>query len=109
MLLIAITIGVAGQIFFKLGSLAMATLKPDSLSYFLNGNIWIGLFLYGLSAIFYIIALQKIPLSIAYPTISISYVFVVLLSSYFFKEKICLPQMLGILLIITGVALIWKK
>ncbi len=109
MLLTAILIGVAGQIFLKIGSLAMANLKPNSLNYFLNGNLWFGLFLYGVSTIFYIIALQKIPLSIAYPTISISYIFVVILSSIIFKEKIDITQILGILLIMSGVFLIWKK
>ena len=109
MLLTAIAIGVAGQVFLKFGALAMTGLKPDSLSYFFNGNLWFGLFLYGISTIFYIVALQKIPLSIAYPTISISYIFVVILSNIIFGEKINLPQILGILLIISGVALIWKK
>jgi small multidrug resistance pump len=109
MLITAILIGVVGQIFLKIGSLAMANLKPDSLSYFLNGNLWFGLFLYGISTVFYIITLQKIPLSIAYPTISVSYIFVVILSSFIFKEKIAVPQILGILLIMSGVLLIWKK
>jgi len=109
MLLTAIIIGVAGQIFLKMGSLAMANLKPDSLSYFLNGSLWCGLFLYGISTIFYIIALQKIPLSIAYPTISISYIFVMILSNVIFKEKIEVAQIFGVLLIMSGVFLIWKK
>ena len=109
MLLMAILIGIIGQVFLKIGSLAIANLKPDSLAYFFNINIWLGLFAYGISTIFYIIALQKIPLSIAYPTISIGYIFIVIISSLIFKEKIQTYQILGILLIISGVALIWKK
>lgn len=109
MLILAIAIGVGGQIFLKIGSLALANLKPDSINYFLNYNIWFGLFLYGISTIFYIIALQKIPLSIAYPTIAISYIFVMLFSAIIFKEKIILTQIWGVLLIMLGVYLIWKK
>jgi multidrug transporter EmrE-like cation transporter len=109
MLLTAILIGVVGQVFLKLGSLAMANVKPDLMGYLLNGNLWCGLFLYGISTIFYVIALQKIPLSIAYPTISISYIFVIILSSIIFKEKVDFYQILGVLLIMFGVFLIWKK
>lgn len=108
-LLLAILIGVIGQIFLKIASLAMVNLKPTSIDYFLNYNLLVGLFLYGTSTIFYIIALQKIPLSIAYPTISLGYILVVILSSIIFKEKINFVQVMGILLILSGVMLVWKK
>lgn len=109
MLILAIIIGVFGQIFLKIGSLAIANSKPDSINYFLNYNIWFGLFLYGTSTIFYIIALQKIPLSIAYPTIALGYIFVILFSAVIFKEKIIISQMFGVLLIMLGVYFIWKR
>lgn len=108
-LLIAILIGVAGQIFFKIGALEVGALKPALVNFIFNQNIIVGVFLYGLSTVFYIYSLQKIPLSIAYPTIAFGYIFVVILSSLIFKEKISYYQISGMLFIIIGIALLWKK
>ncbi len=120
MLVTAILIGVIGQVFLKIGSLAIS--KPiaepitgavfgpfNFLQHLFNFNLLFGLFLYGVSTLFYIIALQKIPLSIAYPTISVGYIFILIISAVIFKEKITVYQVCGVLLIMLGVGLLWKK
>lgn len=121
---LAILIGVAGQIFLKIGANHMTSISDSAgrvakivdrnfldkfLPYFLNFNLWLGLFFYGLSTLFYIYALQKIPLSLAYPTVSLGYIIVILLSNLIFKEPVSTQQIVGILLITSGVFFLWKK
>ncbi len=50
-------------------------------------------------------AMTKFELSHAYPFISLSFVFVLILSVFFFHETITLPKMLGVLLIVTGIVI----
>ena len=48
-------------------------------------------------------AMTKFDLSYAYPFMSLSFVFVPLLSALLFKEPLTVPNMIGIALIISGV------
>jgi drug/metabolite transporter (DMT)-like permease len=59
------------------------------ISLFISGLIWIYL-------------LKKIPLSILYPFVSISYIFGLLAAKYIFSEDIPLQRWLGVILIIVG-------
>lgn len=66
-----------------------------------------GFLLYFLSAILYIYSLKKIDLSIAYPTVSLSYVAILFISFLIFGEAITLFKILGCSMIILGVFLLW--
>ena len=89
------------QIFLKKGAMLLPTL-------FTNWQLLIGCFLYGSAAIIFIIALKGGELSVLYPIIATSYVWVSLLSGYFFNESITPLKWLGILSIVIGVSLIGK-
>jgi uncharacterized membrane protein len=95
-------IGSFGSLFFKLGS------KDLSLSFKIiyNWRLIIGFFLYGLSAVIYTLALRFGELSIIYPLVSISYIWVAILSSVVLREKITRFKLIGMGLIIFGVILI---
>jgi undecaprenyl phosphate-alpha-L-ara4N flippase subunit ArnE len=54
----------------------------------------------------YYLMLARLNLSIAYPLLSLAYIFVALASVLFLRETITLPNWIGILLICAGVALI---
>jgi multidrug transporter EmrE-like cation transporter len=58
----------------------------------------------GLAALFYISALTRFDLSVAYPFMSLSFVAVLILSSVFFGEAITPLKTVGIGLIIAGLA-----
>lgn len=51
---------------------------------------------------------KKYPLSMAYPMISLSYVFGLIAAVVFFHEQVGLSKWLGTLLIITGCCIIAK-
>ncbi len=55
------------------------------------------------SMLMWIFVLKKMELSIAYPMVSLGYVFVMLLSFYFLHENIYLTKVLGTGLIVSGV------
>ena len=59
----------------------------------------------GIAALFYIAALTRFDLSVAYPFMSLSFVFVLILSSVFFGEAITPLKTIGIGLIVAGLAI----
>ncbi|WP_445669455.1 SMR family transporter [Paenibacillus sp. FSL R7-0198] len=63
----------------------------------------LGLFFYDISAIVWIVELAKIPLSIAYPMVGLSYVMVVILSAFFLNEQLNNMKIFGLILIVPGV------
>jgi uncharacterized membrane protein len=59
----------------------------------------------GLAALAYLLALQRLELSRAYPVMSLSFVLVLLFSAWLFGEAVTLPKVLGIMLILAGLFL----
>ena len=107
LLFASIILAVFAQLLFKAFSLS----KPEDVEiyfYLINYKLLGGFLLYFLSAILYLYALKKIDLSIAYPTISISYILIIFLSYYLFGEAVTSYKILGSILILLGVFFIWK-
>ncbi len=77
-----------------------------SLSQIKNINLIIGLFFYGFSTLIFLFALKFGELSIIYPLVSLTYVWVVLLSYFKLHESLNKFKIIGILLIVLGVSLI---
>jgi len=100
-LAIGILAGIGGQILLKAGADA-----PDFVSQLMRPSTLLGLALYGSAAFLYIIALRKIPVSVAFPSVSLSYAIVAVAGHFLFGEPFGLKQIAGILLIVGGVALI---
>ncbi len=67
-----------------------------------------GYSLYGISTVLLVLALRDGELSILYPVISLTYVWVTLLSVYFFKEQISPLKLLGVMVVVIGVAVIGR-
>jgi small multidrug resistance pump len=98
---IGILAGIAGQLLLKAGADA-----PDFVSQLLRPSTLAGLALYGSAAFLYIIALRKIPVSVAFPSVSLSYAIVAVLGHFLFGEPFGIKQIGGIVLIMGGVVLI---
>lgn len=114
-LLISILASVSGQLFLKLGALKLTQSTSNSIleriiNIALTSELIVGLACYGLGAIFYILVLTRVSLSVASPSASLVYVFSVLLGYFVFKEDIPLSRAIGLGLIVCGVILvIWKR
>ena len=68
----------------------------------LNGWIISALFAAFLASLTWMAAMTKLPLSYAYPFMSLSFVLVTILSVLFFNEVMTIPKVLGLSLIIIG-------
>ena len=93
-----------GQIFFKLGS-EKASLD---FSLFTNYNLLIGLALYASGAFLLIFALKGGELSVLYPIIATSYVWVSLIAKFYFNEHLSSFKLIGIFFIIIGISFVGK-
>lgn len=109
LLLANICMLVTGQVLWKIAvnpihQWNVSTFVSLALSpYFLGGAV-----LYVIATGLWLIILSKLPLSIAYPSQSISYVFGTILAYFFFHESVQPTQWVGIIVIIFGVYLIAK-
>jgi len=68
-----------------------------------------GLVLYGIGAAMMVLALQHGELSVLYPVISLSYVWVAILSVVIFHEHLNVYRIAGIAVIIAGVAILGRS
>ena len=102
-LIISILIGVLGQLSFK-----AASFHPNLKFLFINQFILLGFFLYFFSALLYIYSLNRIPLSVAFPSVSISYVIVAYASHLIWNETFKFPQIFALVLIGSGLFLLYK-
>lgn len=73
-----------------------------------NWSLWTGLTLYGCSTLLLILALRDGELSLLYPVISLTYVWVTIMSVLAFHESINVFKIAGITVICSGVALLGK-
>ena len=113
LILISIVLGVCGQIAMKYGSVQIGPVNFSQPFSFLisaatNFYTLLGLGLYFISSIFWIVVLSRVELPFAYPLISIGYILVLIASALLFHEKIFTIHYAGIALIIAGVVLITR-
>jgi multidrug transporter EmrE-like cation transporter len=97
-LLAAIATSMGGQTLLKAGAGA-----PDFLTQLLDWRTIVGLALYGGAAMLYIIALRRIPMSVALPFTAISYIAAALIGHYAFHEPLTVMHLTAIGLIMVGV------
>ncbi|MCP8615836.1 EamA family transporter [Salirhabdus salicampi] len=98
---------VLGQMFWKLSVEDVKQWDVDAFTtVFTSPFFWFGGFTYAIATVCWLYVLSKMPLSVAYPFQSISYVFGAILAVVIFKETVTAQHWLGILVIILGVFLI---
>ena len=95
---LGILIGVGGQMLLKAGAGA-----PDFQAQMLGWRTLAGLALYGAATVCYMVAIRRIPLSVAFPSISLSYVAVLGFGAIVFGETITIGKIGAIVLIGAGV------
>jgi len=69
-------------------------------------KLWIGLALFGFSALFWLVVLSRVNLSIAYPVVGFSYIVVVAMSRWLFHEHVPALRWVGVAIIAIGIALV---
>lgn len=96
--------GAAAQILIKQGASTLQGTGPMAM--LTNLHVLAGYSLYGLFTAALTLALRDGELSILYPVISVTYVWVTILSSLIFHEVLTPPKLIGIAMIVAGVAVL---
>lgn len=110
LLVIALVLNASANILIKMGAnkfgaerIAGGMIRGIANNYFLL----LGVFLFGLNIIFYMLALTKINISIAYPIMTSGcFLIIAVFSALYLKETITPLQIAGIILIALGITLI---
>lgn len=109
----SVLLGVSGQLSMKKGmdTVGGINLFPitDIVKAVTNPFVFAGFCAYAISSILWLVAISKLPLSTAYPLLSMGYVIVVFASFFLFGESITVPKLIGVVLICTGVILIGRS
>lgn len=88
----------------KLG--ANNIVHPTLMQLIMNVPLMTGYALYGVNMLMLTIALKNAPLSLLYPIISLTYVWVTMLSVMIFKESVNRYKVAGLAIVILGVAVL---
>jgi multidrug transporter EmrE-like cation transporter len=116
LVLTGVLLNAAAQLLLKTGSRAIAGISFSVANTWtlveriaLNPPILAGLALYVVSVVFWILALSRVDVSIAYPMLSIGYIVTALAGWLLFSEALSVPRVAGILIIIVGVWLVARS
>lgn len=109
----AILFSTTGELLFKIGmnriggfefsASALRTILPRVA---LNPFIIIGFLGFGLGAVFWLAVLSRVPLSLAYPILALSYFVVVIEAWLFLHERVTWKRMAGVTVIVIGVIVV---
>ena len=100
----SILLGVVGQLLLKGGA------SGDTLvAQFTSAESIGGLMFYAAAAVCYMLALRKIPVSVAFPSVSLSYAIVVGAAYWREDEPLGWVKVAGVLLIVGGVFLVARE
>jgi multidrug transporter EmrE-like cation transporter len=100
-------LGAVAQVLIKYGASSLTHGNP--LLMLTNAPLMLGYCFYGLSTVLLIFALRDGQLSLLYPVISLTYVWVTIVSATVFKENMNLLKILGVLVIVIGVGVLGRS
>ena len=113
LILTGVLLNAAAQIFLKAGTNTLGVISFSASDWFgqalrvgTNPHIIGGMFCYAFSLVVWIMALSRVPVSIAYPMLSIGYVVSAIAAYLLFGETLGVSRWLGIGFIIVGVWLV---
>jgi multidrug transporter EmrE-like cation transporter len=116
LLLTGVLLNAGAQLLLKAGTNALGVLTlsrdtwPDTLMRMATqGHFVLGAACYVLSLFVWILGLSRVPVSVAYPLLSIGYIINAIAAHYLFGEDVTTTRWLGIGFIVVGVWLVAKS
>ena len=103
--------GAAAQMLIKSGANALPHvngLVPNVTAMAMNAQLVAGYSLYGISTALLVVALRHAELSMLYPIIALTYVWVAILSVVVFHEYLNPLRLIGVIVIVMGVAILGR-
>ena len=116
LLLTGVFLNAAAQLLLKAGTnrlgefaFTLDNVAPIGMRIASSPPILAGLACYGVSVVVWILALSRVPVSVAYPMLSIGYVVNALAAWWLFGESLAAQKLIGIGFIIVGVYLVARS
>jgi drug/metabolite transporter (DMT)-like permease len=117
LIIVSVSIAVVAQLVLKLGVEGIGQVNLgnwESIRHFLlaavsSPQVLLGLALYGLSAVIWLVVLARVNLSYAYPMVATSYVLMLILSRFLLKEDVSLTRWIGVAIICLGVLIMSRS
>ena len=113
LILVGVVLNALAQLLLKLGAnklgpepFARGSILENMLAVLSQWPYWLGFSFYGISLVVWIVALTRVPVTIAYPMLSIGYVLNALIARYWLGETLAFTGWAGIAFICIGVSLI---
>jgi multidrug transporter EmrE-like cation transporter len=116
LILFGVFLNAAAQLVLKEGMVrigyfifSLENLIPISIQVITNPFILMGLSCYILSVGIWLLVLSRVPVSYAYPMLSLGYIMNALAAHYWFHEELSFSRITGMLVIICGVYLVSRQ
>jgi drug/metabolite transporter (DMT)-like permease len=116
LILLSVGSGVAGQLALKMGVTRVGAAAVESAgpiatltTAFRSPLVWLGLALYGLGALAWILVLTRLDLSLAYPFLALNFVLIAVVSRLLLGETIPAMRWGGIAVICLGILVIARS
>ena len=116
LILTGVLLNAAAQLLLKAGTTAvghfsfqMENLVPIGLKLAFQPYIMGGMVCYAISLVVWIMALSRVPVSVAYPMLSIGYVINAFIAYFWFGEALMAQKLVGIGFIVVGVVLVARS
>ena len=116
LLMLGVFLNATAQLLLKAGTNAVGQFEfsagnivPVGMKLALEPHIMGGLACYVVSVVVWIMGLSRVPVSIAYPMLSVGYVLNAVAAWYLFGESLTAQKLIGIGFIIAGVFLVAKS
>jgi multidrug transporter EmrE-like cation transporter len=112
LVLLSLSLSATAQVLLRKGMLAfttssiLANLQQFASALVTSPWIWAGLACYGASVAPWLVVLSRLPVSVAYPLVSIGYVLTAAAAALFLGETLSATRVVGIALICLGVFVI---
>jgi multidrug transporter EmrE-like cation transporter len=112
LILVSVAFATAGQFTLKAAMNRVTEGSPSSSSVDTLTNaakeprLWAGLALFGISAVFWLVVLAKVPLSFAYPFVGLSYIVIVLVARLVLHEHVPTLRWVGVAVVAMGIAIV---
>lgn len=114
LLVVSVCFAVAGQLTLKtamdrvgrIGGAEMSAPADTLLRAAKEPYLWVGLGLFGISALFWLVVLSRVPLSVAYPFVGLSYVVIVAFARFVLHEHVPLLRWIGVALVVSGIVVV---
>lgn len=116
LVLASVAAGAVGQLVLKAGmndlvqKLGPLTLSLNTFVGMATSPLLIvGIAIFGVSTLLWLLALMKADLSFAYPFLSLTYIAVLVGGAILFHEAVTLPRVIGFAVIVTGVLIVARS